>query len=191
VISSWSVNQKSALYGVGAVCEEIEAKMKLVLKVLKWAAVAVACALALIQFIRPARTNPAIDPARTIEARMNVTPEVSQIFTRSCDGCHSNKTVWPWYSNIAPVSWFVIDHVNHGRSHLNFSTWAQYDEEQAAHLLKNICAEVRQGSMPMRSYTRIHGAATLSPEDVKVLCDWAGAETLRRTREAKVVPLLK
>ena len=72
-----------------------------------------------IQFIRPARTNPAIDPTRTLAATTELPHETAVVLERACRDCHSNDTRWPWYSNVAPISWFVIDHVNHGRSHFN------------------------------------------------------------------------
>ena len=89
-------------------------------KVLKWLAIAVVCVLVGLQFVRPARTNPAFDQSQTIHSRLQMTPQVASILNRSCQDCHSNTTRWPWYSNVAPVSWFVIDHVNHARSHLNY-----------------------------------------------------------------------
>ena len=57
-----------------------------------------------IQVIRPARTNPPVVPSRALQAHVDVPPEVLSVMKRSCYDCHSNSTVWPWYSNIAPVS---------------------------------------------------------------------------------------
>src|SRR5215213_10280083 len=95
-------------------------------KALKWVAIGLAALFAGLQFIRPARTNPPVDESRTITAQAHLAPEVASILDRSCNDCHSNQTRWPWYSNIAPVSWFVINHVNEGRAEMNFSDWAQY-----------------------------------------------------------------
>ncbi len=97
-------------------------------KIFRWVLIILACAVVVIQFIRPARTNPAIDPAQTIESRLQVSPQVAGIFDRSCNDCHSNKTRWPWYSNVAPVSWLVIGDVNDARSVMNFSQWGNYDK---------------------------------------------------------------
>jgi hypothetical protein len=132
-----------------------------------------------VQVVRPAKSNPAVELNRTIESHTQVPPEISEVFRRACDDCHSNKTVWPWYSNVAPVSWFVIDHVNHGRRHLNFSDWASYDSEQADDLLGNIAKEVRGGSMPLTSYTLLHPEAKLSREERSMIIDWAQAERVR------------
>lgn len=150
-------------------------------KVLKWLAVVVVCLLVGIQFIRPAKSNPPIDDGRTITAIQSVPPEVAAILDRSCQDCHSNKTSWPWYTNVAPASWFTIDHVNEGRRHLNFSDWARLNQGQRSSKLKEICDEVKSGGMPLSSYTLIHRYAKLSSNDVGTLCNWANAERLRTT----------
>ena len=93
--------------------------------------------------------------------------------------CHSNRTDWPWYSNVAPASWFVVDHVNDGRRHLNFSKWGEYDRRKTGHLLEGICDTTRGGSMPLDSYTLVHRSSRLAPADVKTLCGWAGEEQRR------------
>lgn len=153
--------------------------MKKALKILKWLALVVVIVLIGLQFVRPARTNPAVDQSQTIHARLQVNPQVAAIMDRACQDCHSNNTRWPWYSNVAPVSWFVIDHVNHARSHLNFSEWGSLDNRQAVKKLEEICEEVQDGLMPLESYTYIHWSAKLSPEDKKALCEWTAAEEAR------------
>jgi hypothetical protein len=114
--------------------------MKLVWKLLRWAMVAVACLFVIAQFIRPAKTNPSADPSLAIESHVQVDPKVSSILDRSCADCHSNKTRWPWYTNVAPVSWFVIDHVNDGRKELNLSEFGKYDRRRQLNKLKQICS---------------------------------------------------
>lgn len=153
--------------------------MKKAIKILKWLALVVLVVLIGLQFVRPDRTNPAVDLSQAIHARLQPNPQVAAILDRSCQDCHSNTTRWPWYSNVAPVSWFVIDHVNHGRSHLNFSEWGTLDNRQAAKKLEEVCEEVQDGVMPLPSYTRIHWGAKLSPEDIKTLCDWTAVEAAR------------
>ena len=155
--------------------------MKLFRKILKWFVVLFLCLLVLAQFYRPAKTNPSVDESMAIEAHTQITPQVAAILDRCCRDCHSNKTRWPWYSYVAPTSWFVIDHVNHGRSHLNFSEWGRYDKNEAANQLRNMCREARSGLMPLDSYTMIHRGSKMSEEDIKVLCDWTTAERSRLT----------
>jgi Haem-binding domain len=148
-------------------------------RILKWIAVAVVVVLIGLQFVRPARTNPAVDQAQTIHAHQQVNPQVAAILDRSCQDCHSNSTRWPWYSNVAPVSWFVIDHVNEGRRHLNLSEWGHLDNRRVVKKLEEMCEQVQDHEMPLDSYTYIHWSAKISPEDIKTLCEWTASERSR------------
>jgi len=150
--------------------------MRVLLRALKITAFVFALLLLAAQFVRPARTNPPEAPGRALEHHVAVPREVSEILTRSCADCHSNRTAWPWYSHVAPASWFVIDHVNHGRRHLNLSDWSRYDPRESADMLRHICHEARVGTMPLDSYTLLHPRARLSPQDVRTLCDWTERE---------------
>lgn len=153
--------------------------MRRVWKALQWLAIIVVSLLVVAQFFRPPKTNPAVDQAQTLQAGTHISPQVATILDRSCGDCHSNNTRWPWYSNVAPVSWFVINHVDDGRRDMNFSEWGRYDARQQAGKLNQICREVKSGSMPLSSYTPLHPGTKLTPEDVKVLCDWADEERTR------------
>jgi hypothetical protein len=153
--------------------------MKRVFRVFRWIAMVGVCGLIVIQFFGPAKSNPATDASQSIEARLQVTPPVAAILDRSCNDCHSNKTRWPWYSHVAPVSWFVIDHVNEGRENINFSEWGRYPERDVDGLLKRMCREVKAKVMPLSSYTPLHPGAKLSTEDIKTLCDWTDTERAR------------
>jgi hypothetical protein len=126
-----------------------------------------------IQLYRPARTNPAGDPATSLTAAAPVPSEVAAVLKRSCYDCHSSETRWPWYSNVAPVSWGVIGHVNEARGHFNFSEWGNYSPARRATILENICDEVREGGMPLASYLLLHWDARLSHADRKAICGWA------------------
>ena len=143
---------------------------------LKRLVLVLACGFVLAQFSRPARTNPVADNSRAIEAHLRVPPEVKAIFARACDDCHSNRTRWPWYSEVAPVSWWLTDHVRDGRRHLNFSDWARLTPGEADQMLGEICRLSKINAMPMASYTLMHRDAVLSPQDVGTLCAWAHDE---------------
>ncbi|HET9359251.1 MAG TPA: heme-binding domain-containing protein [Vicinamibacterales bacterium] len=125
-----------------------------------------------MQFFGSARTNPAPDPDRDIRRTVSVPPYADAILTRACRNCHSNDTTWPWYSYVAPASWLVVAHVNQGREHMNLSQWPDQPED-AADLLGTLCEEVREGRMPVPSYTWVHGEARLSDAERTRLCDWA------------------
>jgi hypothetical protein len=144
-------------------------------KVLRHGSILLLLLLVGIQLIRPERTNPVVDPSRRLTAIHTVPPEVASLLDRGCRDCHSNETRWPWYSNVAPVSWFVIDHVNHGRSHFNYSDWAKYDANQTRELLTNACSLAREREMPLTSYLLMHRGARLSDADIETLCKWTAS----------------
>lgn len=148
-------------------------------KTLKWLLVALVTCFIGAQFVRPERRNPPAQEGQAFTAHLNVPGEVHAVLRRACMDCHSNQTEWPWYSNVAPASWFVADHVNHGRRNLNLSAWASYEREEAEHLLADVCKEATAGTMPMRSYLILHPEAKLSQSDIKTLCDWSSAEGRR------------
>jgi hypothetical protein len=136
------------------------------------AAVCLLVALA-IQVMRPARTNPVTDPTRTIAAHVGMPAAVQAIVARACIDCHTNDTRWPWYSGVAPVSWFVIGHVNDGRRVLNFSDWNAHPRPRSGPPFDRICSEVQSGGMPLSSYLLMHRDARLTPDDISLLCAWA------------------
>jgi len=138
-----------------------------------------------IQVVRPARTNPAVDESQTIFARTQMTPSVAAILNRSCNDCHSNKTVWPWYTQLAPVSWWLSNHVNEGRHNLNYSEWGHLNADRQERKLRQICDQVQDGNMPLSSYLPMHPKARLSEEDKKTLCDWTEAERQRLSKPSE------
>lgn len=76
---------------------------------------------------------------------------------RACFDCHSNQTRWPWYSHVAPMSWIAQNHVDEGRSVLNFSDWTRGNSEAG-----EAAETVREREMPPRSYTLLHPEARLT-----------------------------
>lgn len=148
-------------------------------KILKWIGISLVVLVVVIQVIRPAKTNPAVDETQTMRASTQMSPEVASVLDRACSDCHSSKTTWPWYSQIAPISWYVIRDVNQGRKELSFSDWGKYEPRRKARKLQEICEQVEKGEMPMKSYVLIHPTASLSESDRHLLCDWAKQERER------------
>lgn len=142
------------------------------------AAVALLVVFVAAQFVRPPRANPP-DSNRTIQAQMGTATGLAAVLERACGDCHSNKTAWPWYTQIAPVSWVVARGVAEGRRAVNFSEWATYPPEQQRQLLITSCRDASQGTMPMPAYTRIRPEARLSPQDLETICS-AAEEAGRR-----------
>src|SRR5690349_12123463 len=95
-----------------------------------------------IQLYRPATTNPPEDPSHNLRAVAQLPPEIDHMLTQSCNDCHSNRTVWPWYTQIAPSRWLVVSDVNDGRRHLNFSEWTTLTPERQQRRLSDMCEQV-------------------------------------------------
>jgi len=113
---------------------------------------------------------PADVPSKAEDA-IEVPENIQAILKRSCFDCHSNHTTYPWYSNIAPVSWFTKGHVKEGREKMNFSTWAMYDNEKKLKYLEKIPKAIKK-KMPLSSYLIVHKDAVLSDEDKTALEEW-------------------
>jgi len=142
--------------------------------------------LGAIQLYRPAKTNPPVDPVKTLAAKTELPPDVQQILDRSCSDCHTYNTIWPKYSYVAPISWLVVDDVNEGRRHVNLSDWTQYSVEQQQRKLSQICNEVKNGGMPLRQYTWMHRGTALDQQQRDAVCAWAKAEQQRITARTGV-----
>jgi hypothetical protein len=121
------------------------------------------------QFVRPAHSNPAIDPSRAIRAQLATATELTGVLDRACRDCHSNETEWAWYSNVAPVSWLLTYGVTKGRNAVNFSDWAAYSPEQQRMLLAVSCDDVTNGKMP-GAYTFVRPDTRLSARDINTIC---------------------
>ncbi len=151
-------------------------------KAIKIFVIALFAVFIILQFIRPARNNPAVIEAETLESAAAVPEDVEAILTRSCSDCHTNKTVYPWYSNISPFNRFLAGHIDEGRRELNFSVWNTYEKRRKNRKLDAVCEQITDREMPLPSYLWIHRDAELSDEDIKVLCDWTLAEKAKIAR---------
>ena len=92
------------------------------------------------------------------------------MFGRACLDCHSNQTVWPWYSHISPVSWLLAGDVKEGRAKLNFSQWNIYSPEMTRIKMGEICKEVKKGEMPPWYYIPMHPGTKVTPAEVSAIC---------------------
>ena len=129
-------------------------------------------ALVAIQFIRIDKNNPPVEESQEFMTLMSPTTEVAALLKTACYDCHSHETKYPWYSNVAPVSWWIKKHIDEARGHLNFSVWGTYSAKKAAHKLEEGYEEVEGGHMPLPSYLWIHSEAKLNDEEVALLVNW-------------------
>ena len=128
--------------------------------------------LVLIQFIPLKKTNPKIDKTISLTAD----DKVMKILKKSCYDCHSDETKWSIYSDIAPLSFGVIAHVNDGREALNFSKWKSIKLSIKKARLKRAIKTVNNEMMPLSSYLMFHEEAKMSKEDRKTLVNWLEKE---------------
>jgi Haem-binding domain len=126
----------------------------------------------IIQFFRIDKTNPEISKADDFVEINNPPEEITAILKSSCYDCHSNETKYPWYSNIAPVSWWVKDHINEGRDELNFSEWGTFKEKRKDHKLEECVEMLEEGEMPLDEYTWTHSEAKLTTDQKTQLINW-------------------
>lgn len=143
--------------------------MKTFGRILKWTALVLGVAFILIQLVPVSRSNP------PVPGELRASPEVMSVLRRSCYDCHSNQTVWPWYSRVAPVSWLVVRDVNEGRAELNFSAWDQLSRDKQAKAMRESWKEVTEDEMPTWYYVILHPEARLSPADKSVLQTWSAS----------------
>ena len=103
--------------------------------------------------------------------------EVGNTLARACGDCHSNQTSFPWYGNVAPVSWWIKGYIREGREELNFSEWTRYSALERHNELESICGVISNGRMPPASYRVLHSESRLKAQDKKVICAWAADES--------------
>ncbi|TDQ31093.1 heme-binding domain-containing protein [Zeaxanthinibacter enoshimensis] len=127
-----------------------------------------------IQFIRPSK-NESNDLTYDISTRYEVPGEVDHLLKISCNDCHSNKTVYPWYAEVQPIGWWLSEHVENGKRHLNFSEFTKKPIAVQNHKFEETIEMIEKKAMPLEEYTYLglHPEADLSEEDRKVIINWA------------------
>ena len=139
--------------------------------------------LVVIQFVRPAKNQSTGISANDISKGYNVPGNVNDVLKKACNDCHSNNTIYPWYSNIQPVAWWLDHHIDDGKKELNFSEFTSYSPKKQHHKLEEVIESVKEGHMPIKSYTWIHKNAILTDAEKHALTDWA--ENLRKEIRTK------
>ena len=118
------------------------------------------------QFVPVELDNP------TVASSPSLPSTVSRVLRASCYDCHSNETVWPWYSHVAPISWLVASDVHRARKILNFSDWDRLGPDRQAEMLADARGEIDEGAMPPSRYLRLHREAKLTPETKAATMFW-------------------
>lgn len=128
--------------------------------------------LLLAQFVRPEK-NRSNDLTNDISKKYPVPESVQAILKVSCNDCHSNFTVYPWYAEVQPVAVWLANHVQEGKEHLNFSDFTARPVAVQNHKFEEIIEMVKEGEMPLNSYTWIHRDAILTEQQKQALIGWA------------------
>jgi hypothetical protein len=143
------------------------------MKLMKKLALALMLILIAMQFIRPDRNTAQGNHTALFLKETNPSTEVKQLLLQNCYDCHSNNTNYPWYNNIAPVSYYLADHIRHGKGNLNISEWGAYTDEEKVHKLEEISEKVDKGEMPLKQYTWMHEEAKLTEIQRTQIIEWA------------------
>lgn len=126
----------------------------------------------LIQLVRIDKTNPEVIQENDFITITNPLEAIAHTLKAACYDCHSNESKYPWYSNVAPVSWWVKDHIIEGREELNFSEWGTFSDKRKTKKIKEVLEEVEEGEMPLPPYLITHSDAKLTKAQTTELLDW-------------------
>jgi len=130
--------------------------------------------LLVIQFIHPKRNKAEGAQPDYIGNRYPVPGNVKSILAKACNDCHSNNTRYPWYCNFQPVDWWINRHIKNGKNHLNLDDHNNRNLRYQYHKMEEIIEMVKEGKMPLNSYTWTHKDARLTPDEKNILINWAG-----------------
>lgn len=130
-------------------------------------------ALIIIQFIHPEKNKTEGTQPNFIGNVFPVPEKVEVILAKACNDCHTNNTNYPWYTNLQPVHWWLNNHINDGKKELNFDDYKGRSLRFQYHKMEEIAEQVKEGEMPLDSYTWIHKDAKLTEEEKKELISWA------------------
>ena len=140
-------------------------------------------ALIIIQFIHPKKNKAEGEQINYIGKAFNVPNNVKIILAKACNDCHTNNTNYPWYINIQPVDWWMNHHVNDGKKELNFDEYINKNLRFQYHKMEEIDEMIKEGEMPLDSYTWIHKNAKLTEKEKSTLMNWA--DGIRESMKAK------
>ena len=129
--------------------------------------------------IHPFGTIATPGDGQAILREAEIDPETLAIFQRACQNCHSQKTEWPWYSHVAPISWMLARDVQQARAHMNLSRWADYPADDRLRLLSEIGSAVRNREMPVQRYLLLHPEARLTDIERQQIYRWTRTERNR------------
>lgn len=149
----------------------------------RWALIIAAAAILLVQFYRPQKNISSTPSTTAIAQHFPVPQTIQAIFQRSCNDCHSNNTVYPWYAEIQPLGWWLNKHIHDGKRGLNFDEFTSYRLMKQYRRFNDVIEQLKEDKMPLPSYLLIHTYAKLSASEKDSLVQWCTA--MRDSMKAK------
>lgn len=124
------------------------------------------------QFFQPEKNYQERTGQHILEAE-NIPENIETMLTNSCLDCHSNQTNYLWFHKVAPVSWFINNHIEEGKKELNLSEWGQQDVFDKLGILEDMVEEVEEGNMPLKEYVWLHPDAKMGEEEIAQIKEWS------------------
>lgn len=131
--------------------------------------------LVIIQFFRPKKNKAEGQQPNYIGHAFTVPTDVKTILEKACNDCHSNNTKYPWYAQVQPVLWWLNSHIKDGKKHLNYDEYTNRSLRYQYHKMEETVEMIRDGKMPLDSYTWVHKDAKLSKEEKAKITNWANS----------------
>ena len=139
--------------------------------------------LVIIQFIHPKKNKAEGVQPNYIGNTFAITADVKTILAKACYDCHSNNTRYPWYANLQPLHWWLEKHIKNGKKEINFDDYTNKSLRYQYHKMEEVIEQVKEGEMPLNSYTWIHKDAKLTTEEKAKITGWAQSvlDTMKAT----------
>lgn len=140
---------------------------------IKKALLIIALLILIIQIFKTDKNISTTRSMNAIEEHYPVPKQIGTLLQNSCYDCHSNNTVYPWYSSIQPFDWWLNSHITEGKQELNFDDFNSYDVKKKKHKLDEIIEVIQKNKMPLSSYTLVHKKAIISNQEKEEIIAWA------------------
>jgi hypothetical protein len=152
-------------------------------KMIRYTAIFLLAALVVIQFFHPKKNVSEGPQPNYIGNNFTIPADVKTILAKACNDCHSNNTRYPWYAKLQPVHWWLDNHIREGKKGLNFDEYTSRNLRYQYHKMEDVVEQLKEGEMPLNSYTWTHKDAKLTTEEKASVTKWA--ESVMDTMKAK------
>lgn len=152
-------------------------------KILKYTAMVLLILFIIIQFFHPKKNISSGPQPNYIGNNFPVPDNVKAILAKACNDCHSNNTRYPWYAKVQPIHWWLNKHIVEGKREINYDEFTNRSLRFQYHKMEETIEMVKEGKMPLNSYTWTHKDAKLTQEEKTTLTNWA--QSIQDSMKAK------